>query len=811
MSDDPVPLMDIRWHLTSGGDWAPAHAATQPPVDATPNTTPASDPPSTPPPSQSQVTLNTPIQLSQIPPIISNTLNLSSTKLSSSALQLLDLGLSFVPTPDPVPTSIYQQSLHHLGRRLSLIDFFSKFNKPSPNPSQGPTQIPFSHKFKNPSTWLPPSAALDPNTITCTTNLNNLTQDLPLHPHTKHNLTPPLKSALFALKRNHNIVLKPADKSPIAVVMDYDDYIYEIQRQLSNPAHYQSLNNPLTQQNSQSIQLVLNDLFKEGHISRAQLEYLQPPTDPKPRVLYTLPKIHKPPHTWPVPFKIPPGRPIVSDCGSETYRVSSFLDHLLQPLSTTHPAYVKDSFHFKHLIDDLHCPPHAYLISMDIKSMYTNIDNDLGLQAVQHMLAQSPQHIPTHHILSLLSTNLKGNDFMFRNQRYLQVSGTAMGKAFAPSYANITMAYLEKQLLPTCPKQPLFYKRFLDDIFLIWDHPLSDFHLFFQTFNNFHPSIQFTYESSSTHLDFLDMTIFKPPSLPSLGKLHTKIHFKPTNTHQFLHTLSHHPPSTFQGIVKSQFIRYKRLSTTRKDFDSSCNTLIKALIPRGYKKRKMSHIKNLVWPNNTHCLPSKNGFYTCLKPRCRTCPYSSRAHTFRSHTHSKVYTIKQKLTCESKNLVYLITCSFCGLQYVGQTKNSLRVRHTQHKYSILSQKDTPVSHHFNSPNHSLQHYTILAIEGVKPGLRSSLDSREGYWISKLGTLSPQGLNLAPPPPPGSIPFIIPYSRATRSFSFRVRDTVRTLQESSYPFRSKRLVTAFRKHKSLKQHLVRSKTLSLPRQ
>jgi len=53
------------------------------------------------------------------------------------------------------------------------------------------------------------------------------------------------------------------------------------------------------------------------------------------RHFYLLPKIHKDPHTWTIPYEVPPGRSIVSDCAS--YHISNYIEHFLSPLSTKHP------------------------------------------------------------------------------------------------------------------------------------------------------------------------------------------------------------------------------------------------------------------------------------------------------------------------------------------------------------------------------------------------------------------------------------------------------------------------------------------
>ena len=62
------------------------------------------------------------------------------------------------------------------------------------------------------------------------------------------------------------------------------------------------------------------------------------------------------------------------------------------------------------------------------------------------------------------------NNFEFNNNQYLQVGGTAMGTRLAPSYANIFMADFETKNVYTYTPQPLWWKRYIDDIFVLWTH-----------------------------------------------------------------------------------------------------------------------------------------------------------------------------------------------------------------------------------------------------------------------------------------------------------------------------------------------------
>ena len=55
--------------------------------------------------------------------------------------------------------------------------------------------------------------------------------------------------------------------------------------------------------------------------------------------LYLLPKIHK-------TLLNEPGRPVISNCGTPTEKVSVFLDHHLKPIMQKGLSYIRDSQHF---------------------------------------------------------------------------------------------------------------------------------------------------------------------------------------------------------------------------------------------------------------------------------------------------------------------------------------------------------------------------------------------------------------------------------------------------------------------------------
>ena len=58
---------------------------------------------------------------------------------------------------------------------------------------------------------------------------------------------------------------------------------------------------------------------------------------------------------------------------------------------------------------------------------------------------------------------------------YLQIQGTAMGTKMAPAYANLFMGKLEESLIHLGKPHILIWKRFIDDVFLIWTGSETEF------------------------------------------------------------------------------------------------------------------------------------------------------------------------------------------------------------------------------------------------------------------------------------------------------------------------------------------------
>ncbi|MEO1301491.1 MAG: hypothetical protein AAFU83_04635 [Bacteroidota bacterium] len=122
----------------------------------------------------------------------------------------------------------------------------------------------------------------------------------------------------------------------------------------------------------------------------------------------------------------------------------------------------------------------------------------------------------------LLKYVLLNNYIEFAGNLYKQTCGTAMGTSCAPPYAQLFLALLiERHLLVGDNPNLLLFKRFIDDIFIVYRGTRSELDAFLAQYNTYHPRIQVKWEVSTTSVPFLDIVIFK-----SGGRLQTRTHQK---------------------------------------------------------------------------------------------------------------------------------------------------------------------------------------------------------------------------------------------------------------------------------------------
>ena len=104
--------------------------------------------------------------------------------------------------------------------------------------------------------------------------------------------------------------------------------------------------------------------------------------------------------------------------------------------------------------------------------------------------------IPTHYLREMLRRILQENSFQFNGKDFLQTHGTAMGTKTAVSFADIFMAKIETAIIDQHSTRPLLWKRYIDNVFSLWDTNREEINNFIEHANNYNPTIKFTADIS---------------------------------------------------------------------------------------------------------------------------------------------------------------------------------------------------------------------------------------------------------------------------------------------------------------------------
>ncbi|XP_070570116.1 uncharacterized protein [Ptychodera flava] len=623
-----------------------------------------------------------------------------------------------------------------------------------------------------------------------------------LNSHNWNNCWPNLpeqeRISLQKIRNRDDIVIKPADKGGSIVVMDSDWYISECKKQLNDTKFYEKLASDPTEEYTLKLQKKITRWRRKNWISNKTARKLLP-QEPKPGHFYGLPKIHK---------KDNPLRPIVPQCQSLTTPLSMYVDYYLQPIVQSLPSYIKDTNHHLQDINQINIPDNALLVTLDVQSLYTNIPHDFGINSVREFLTMHNVE-NTDLLIEMLQFILEHNFFTFQGNFYLQKHGTAMGSKVAPSYANLAMGKIENTILHNTPLQPTQWRRFIDDVRFIWIHGLSTLLKFHQHCNEVHPTIKFTIEHSSKHIAFLDTDM----SIQN-NSIHTSIYSKPTDKHPYLWPTSCHPNHTFNSVIWSQTLRYRRICSDTSTYDKATKEMTHHFAKRGYKPQTVkTYIEKARNIERNHFLTTKptdkpqhkrNPFVTTFNPtlpkisniihrhwgiisedkeinkaipevpitafrqppnlrkilvradlkkishqpttgetkrfgNCNQCQFITETNTITSSTTGKTHNIIGKISCNTRNLIYIITCQKCSKQYIGETKRELKRRIYEHIYTIRSRKPTPVSEHFNQLDHSPSHFQATGLHKVHTTNTRKRRLCEQKYIVDIDTLTPRAL------------------------------------------------------------------------
>ena len=167
-----------------------------------------------------------------------------------------------------------------------------------------------------------------------------------------------------------------------------------------------------------------------------------------------------------------------------------------------------------------------------------------------------------------------------------------MGTEMAVPFANISIVEIKTKIIQQSKTEPRKWKRYIDNVFSLWDWDRKEIDQFIKRTNYFHCTIKFTAEISENQITFLDATVFKGERFAKDSILDIRTQYKPTETFQFTHFISCDPPGVKHGFIKVEAIRLLRTYSSKEILEEGFLNFKQRLKARGYleniKERSLS-------------------------------------------------------------------------------------------------------------------------------------------------------------------------------------------------------------------------------
>ena len=289
-------------------------------------------------------------------------------------------------------------------------------------------------------------------------------------------------------------------------------------------------------------------------------------------------------------------RPIVSCRQCPTTKLCEGLNNLLQPFLSKIKYRLRDTWDFLKRCRT-NVTHDTFLITGDISSLYTNITTEKGCEAISYFYDKYggdliPPRFTKDFILSLFTFCQEHLYFVFKDVTYVQISGTGMGRIYAPAAADIKMGYQEILLDEYISKSlgreaahhfSTSYFRYLDDVFMDWNPCIPGLNEIKGMMNTIDPNIQFTFESTrEREVEHLNLPFLDVKAWVKEARILTDIYSKPTDTFNYLPFCSSHPRHCARNIPYSLARRIRGIVSDENLAKIRVNEMKNRLISKGY-------------------------------------------------------------------------------------------------------------------------------------------------------------------------------------------------------------------------------------
>ncbi|XP_067125511.1 uncharacterized protein [Centruroides vittatus] len=353
--------------------------------------------------------------------------------------------------------------------------------------------------------------------------------------------------------------------------------------------------------------------------------------------------------------------------------------------------------------------------------------------------------------------------FRFDDKTYLQKRGVLMGSQLSGDLCELVIRKLEQRIIPLFNSDIHIYRRYVDDIFILWKTK-PNINRFIDAMNDNPYGLHIKLDQiSNSNANFLDIHMQIDGNTIS-----TKVHYKPCYTPLFIPAVSEDPFSykvaAFRALTKRTFTHHSRIEDTISELECIQNIATR----HGYSRTLVRNLASAYY-TQLHRTDNTNARTNAYNTTQSLIVVEYNKHLDSIYREIAAYTNK-KIAYNRRNTIYDLMRNSKDildkrmapgvysvplwdgrfqreLVYIGSTKRSPDKRLREHKYDIDRNRGTTALSAYASTSgisadlqnaeliklsHRLDHLRYLeTLEIYKAGLRTTcINSKDACNISQ---------------------------------------------------------------------------------
>ena len=194
--------------------------------------------------------------------------------------------------------------------------------------------------------------------------------------------------------------------------------------------------------------------------------------------------------------------------------------------------------------------------------------------------------------LNIIHTVIKQNYFQYDGQIYKPEKGIAMGSPISSTIAEIYIQYFENIYIKHWIESTeiIFYKRYVDDILIVYDKHKTNAHDIFKEINKIDKNLQskMTNETNNA-INYMDLLISRTSK-----KLELSIYRKPMETGTVIHFNSNHPYEQKMSAFTYYIHRLTTLPITEESKQIEWQTVLAIARNNGYPTTIIDNLRKKI-------------------------------------------------------------------------------------------------------------------------------------------------------------------------------------------------------------------------